>query len=118
MAEVSLTVLTADFGAIHAVAVIGMMSHGIDIYLGVKARPAAAGIEFGCGVKQGLLTTDTAIDAIIGVINIAAGKRWLSAGLAGNKKLLFSELFSPLRIGFNQFVRHGLAQLPVCSAIL
>lgn len=84
-----LTVLTANFSAIHAVAVIGMMSHGIDIYLGVKAGPAATGIEFGCGIKQGLLTTDTAIDAIIGLINVAAGKRWFGAGPAGNKKLLF-----------------------------
>jgi hypothetical protein len=76
----------------------------------MEAGPATASIELGIGFEQGLLTADTTINAIVISIDITARERGLGSGLASDKKLFFGQLLSPLRVGFNQFVRHGVAQ--------
>jgi hypothetical protein len=108
MAQMGITVPTAHFGTVHTMTVVSMVGDGIDIHLSIKAGPATAGIKLGRRVEKGLMTTDTAIGAVILFVDISTGKRGLGTGLAGHKILIFSQLLSPLRVGFFNFVRHVL----------
>ena len=79
VAEVGVALGAAHFDAAHAVAGVfdgaqGGVRHRFEV-----TRPAAAGIELRGRVEQGRGAADAAVDAVLVVVPILAGKRPLGA---------------------------------------
>src|ERR1043166_9042200 len=85
-----------DLGADHAVAdvalLVDMAVHGGR----GKARPAAAGIETGVGLEQGLAAAGAGVSTLALLMLIFAGKRPLGRLLAQHRILHRRQLAAPL----------------------
>ena len=73
MAEMRMTVGAADFGAVHAVIIIGNHFDAAGDG-GVKARPTAAAVKLLFGSEQGVAAAGTNISAFFVKLVIFAGK--------------------------------------------
>src|SRR5687767_4544933 len=106
MPQVRIAFGADHFGANHAVADIPHFNHRTAFKWRVEARPAATGIELGCGIEQRLVTAHTMVDAIGFGAVVLAGKRPFGAFEATNVVLLGVKHRSPLFEGFVQLF-HG-----------
>src|SRR6185369_5910971 len=87
-------------------------SLGLDVLLGdrrPKARATRTGLELGVRTEQRVATARAAVDALVVVLVIFAGKRTLGAFLAGDGELLGSQLLFPLLIGFDDLLCHDIS---------
>ena len=103
MAQVGIALAAEGFGAHHAKAGVGLLG---EILFGARhpeARPAGARLEFGIGTEQRVATAYAAVDTSIMQLVVLAGEGWLGAFLAGDRKLLRSELASPFFIALDYF---------------
>src|ERR1019366_3333964 len=106
MTKVCRALFAAHFHACHAVTGVGSR-HDVFGFIGLpKTRPSAAGIEFGCGIKQGVAATHAAINSRIMAIPICTCKRCLGAALATYLVLLRREFVAPFGIGFCNWCSH------------
>src|SRR6185437_14061507 len=112
MAEMARAFRAQDLGADHAVTMVLLL---VDMAfrgrLG-EARPAAAGIELGIGLEQGLPTAGADIGAGLGLILILARERPLGRLLAQDRVLHRRQFLAPLGFALDDFVgyfgvRHG-----------
>jgi hypothetical protein len=68
-----------------------------------EARPAGARLEFGIGAEQRVAAAYAAVDPSIVQLVVLAGEGRLGAFLAGDRKLLRSELALPFFIALDYF---------------
>src|SRR5579883_675744 len=109
MAEMAGTFGAQDLGADHAVAVVGLL---IDMALlrGLrKARPAAAGIEFGVGLEQHLAAAGADIAARALLMLILAGERPFGRLFAQHRILHRCQLAPPFLLALGDLVGRRLA---------
>lgn len=107
MPKMGIADVTQHLGTDHTAAGVRLFSDMIRVEGYEIAWPAAAGIEFGVGGKQGCLTAGTVIDASFRSVPVAAGIGAFSALLAHDLILLGVKHCSPLGIGSDQLVVHG-----------
>src|ERR1035438_877786 len=103
MTQVGITFAAQRFGAHHPKAGIGFLG---DILLGDRrpeAGPAGTRLELGVGGEQRVATAYTAVDALIVQLVVLAGEGRLRAFLAGDRKLLGSELALPSFVALDYF---------------
>src|SRR2546423_12620318 len=74
-----------------------------------KARPAAAGVEFGVGLEQRLPAARADIDAWPLLVLVFARERPLGGLLAQHRVLHRCQFLAPLGLALYDFVSHRLA---------
>src|SRR3989440_3521170 len=108
MAEVTVALRAEHFGADHAMADVALF---VDVVLRSrrrKARPAAAGVEFGVGLEQRLPAARADIGARSLLVLVFAGERALGRLLAQHRVLHRRQFFAPLGLALYDFVSHRL----------
>ena len=96
VAKVGVAICAANFGAHHAVGVIGVGADGSSAYPIPEAGPAGTGIKLGgAAVKLGI-TADAVVAAIALLVPVSAAEGTLGTALAGNPELLRRQLLAPL----------------------
>src|ERR1700757_4974908 len=104
MAEMARALRAQDLGADHAVAMVPLfVDMAFRSRLG-EARPAAAGVELGIGLEQGLPATGTDIGAGFGLILVLARERPLGRLLAQDRVLHRRQFLAPLGFALDDFV--------------
>ena len=106
MAEMGVAAGTQYLDPFHEETRVGLDA---DVVLGdglPKARPARARIEFGLRLKQIVATAGTLVNAFFLRFVILPRKSLFGSFLTGYVKLLWCEEVLPLRLGFDDFVRH------------
>src|ERR1700757_3080286 len=104
MAEMAGAFRAQHLGADHAVGGVLLL---VDMAGGgrrSKARPAAAGIELGVGLEQGLAATGADIGARPRLILVLAGERPLGRLFAQHGVLHRRQFLAPLRFALGDFV--------------
>src|SRR5580693_4432572 len=104
MAEMAGAFRAQDLGAHHAVAMIVLL---VDMAFGGRlgeAWPAAAGVELGIGLEQGLPATGTDIGAGLGLILVLARERPLGRLLAQDRVLHRRQFLAPLGLALDDLV--------------
>src|SRR5690349_18938966 len=95
MAEMAVALRAQHLGADHAVGDVALL---VDMAIDGrrrKARPAAAGIELGVGLEQGLAAAGTGIGALAMLVLILAGERPFGRLLAQHRILHRRQLAAP-----------------------
>src|SRR6266478_2861237 len=96
VAEMAVALRAQHLGPEHAVADVALLvDMALDRGCG-KARPAAAGIEFGVGFEQGLAAAGTGVGARRLLVLVFAGERPLGRLLAQHRVLCRRQFLAPL----------------------
>src|SRR4051812_41850597 len=96
MAEMAVALRAQHLGADHAVGDVALLfDMAFECWLG-KARPAAAGIEFGIGFEQRLAAAGAGIGALALLMLVLAGERPLGRLLAQHRVLHRRQFLTPL----------------------
>ena len=104
MAEMSIALGTAGFDARHPMAVIADFTNCLLIDGCPKAGPAAAGIVFLIGVKQGATTTNARVTAGRLILVIFASEGRLGAAFSCDAILLGRQFLLPVFVTFHDFI--------------
>jgi len=100
MAQMGAAVFAGDFGTAHAMAGIFMLVKAVLLQWAPETGPAAAGMEFVFGRKQGVAAANAVVNAFSGAIGIFAGKRRLRAFFPADMELFGTEIVPPVLFGF------------------
>src|SRR6266478_1948069 len=108
VAEMAVALRAQHLGPEHAVADVALLvDMALDRGCG-KARPAAAGIEFGVGFEQGLAAAGTGVGARRLLVLVFAGERPLGRLLAQHRVLHRRQFLAPLGLALLDLASHRL----------
>lgn len=118
MPEMGAAGLAGHFDSLHAVAGIQLLIKAVGIDWIPEAGPAATGMKFVLGGKQGMAAADTAVNAGFVAVGIFAGEGRFGAFFATNMKLFGGQLLAPVLFGVVSIGHRGVPQWLSLSGIV
>src|SRR5258706_10881388 len=109
MAQMRAALVTDHFNPPHSIRIVSFRGNTIGTDRRKKAGPATSRLELRVRLKQWISAAHARVSAVLMMVPVFAGERWLSAFLPGDLILIRRQLLAPFFVGLhNLVVRHSL----------